>query len=127
MKKVLTGIALMAVLCMSCTPRMDRQSAEAVPTDSIIRINCMLSVKPEVRDAAIALSKELVEFSKKDVGNIDYDLFINASDSNRMMIFETWQDQSSLDIHSTAPHFTHIVPQLQSMGEMSIQVFKQAK
>lgn len=88
-----------------------------------IRINCMIKAKPETREQVLELAKELVAFSKKDAGNIDYDIFASQTDSMSMMIFETWTDQASLDVHSASPHFTRIVPQLQALSEMSIEVF----
>ncbi|MCR4765281.1 MAG: antibiotic biosynthesis monooxygenase [Bacteroidaceae bacterium] len=86
----------------------------------------MLKVAPENVTRALGLAQELVEASRKDGGNIDYDIYQSQTAPTNLMIFETWQDQSSLDTHSAAEHFTRIVPQLQEMaiGEMAIQVFK---
>jgi len=79
---------------------------------SEIRINCLLKVTPENVTKTIELSKELVAASRNDAGNIDYDIYQSQTDPTQLMIFETWQDQPSLDIHSVAEHFTRIVPQL---------------
>lgn len=128
MKKLFLGIALMLVACVSCNNKAQESAvANVSAVDSIIRVNCTLVVPVEVRDSVVALGKELVENSRMDAGNIDYALYIDASDSSKMMIIETWSDQPSLDKHMAQPHFTRIVPQLQSLSQMGIKVFKGPK
>ena len=102
------------------------QSFTAKSEGDQIRINCMLKVAPENVTRALGLAQELVEASRKDGGNIDYDIYQSQTTPTNLMIFETWKDQPSLDAHSAAEHFTRIVPQLQEMaiGEMAIQIFK---
>ena len=102
------------------------QSFTAKSEGDQIRINCMLKVAPENVTKALGLAQELVEASRKDSGNIDYDIYQSQTTPTNLMIFETWKDQPSLDTHSAAEHFTRIVPQLQEMaiGEMAIQIFK---
>jgi len=128
MKKVLLGMAFLLVSAVSCTQKGKMLQAEAVgDTDSIIRINCMIDVTPKNREAVIAFSKELVDSSKKDMGNITYDLMESATDSSKMMIFETWKNQPSLDKHSASVHFRRLVPKIQKLAKMDVQIFKMKK
>ncbi|MCE2615397.1 putative quinol monooxygenase [Phocaeicola oris] len=128
MKKLFLGIALMLVACVSCTNKTQENAVANVPAvDSIIRVNCTLVVPADVRDSVVTFGKELVDSSRMDAGNIDYALYIDAADSSKMMIIETWSDQPSLDKHMAQPHFTRIVPQLQSLTQMGIKVFKGPK
>lgn len=105
---------------------MSIQSFTANSEGNEIRINCLLKVAAENVTRALGLAQELVEASRKDGGNIDYDLYQSQTDPTQLIIFETWKDQPSLDTHSAAEHFTRLVPQLQEMaiGEMAIQIFK---
>ena len=50
----------------------------------------------------------------------------SATDSTQLMFVETWKDQPSLDKHSASAHFTTIVPQIQKLGQMTLQPFKKA-
>lgn len=128
MKKVLLGMAFLLVAGVSCTQKSKMVQAEAsADTDSIIRINCMVDVTSPNREAVIALSKELVDSSRKDVGNISYDLMKSATDSSKMMIFETWKNQPSLDKHSASAHFKRLVPKIQKLAKMDVQIFKMKK
>lgn len=89
----------------------------------MIRLNCTLTVSQENRAKAIELCKELVEASLKDAGVISYDIFASETRPSSLLIFETWQDQPSLDAHSASKHFTTLVPQIQALGEMTIEAF----
>lgn len=92
----------------------------------VLRLNCPTTVTEETREAVIELCKELVASSLNDEGNIAYDLFISCSDPCKMLIFETWKDQESLDKHSAAEHFTRLVPQIQELGTLEVESFKLA-
>ena len=117
-------MAIAAIAMIGCGPKAAQEKAEGAENaeKAPIRINCLVKVTPENRDAVIALSKELVDSSRTDAGNIDYDLYESANDPSKLIIFETWEDQASLDVHSAAPHFTRLVPQIQEKSEMTIQV-----
>ena len=92
--------------------------------DFVLRLNCPTTVSAENREAVIALCKELVASSLADEGNIAYDLYLSTTDPSKMLIFETWKDQESLDKHSAAEHFTRLVPQIQELGTLEVESFK---
>ena len=92
----------------------------------VLRLNCPTTVSEENREAVIALCKELVASSLADEGNIAYDLYLSTTDPSKMLIFETWKDQESLDKHSAAEHFTRLVPQIQELGTLEVECFKLA-
>lgn len=133
MKRIMYGLAMMSLIGMaSCAQKAAQQQEEAAPeaaaSNNEIRINCLFKVAPENVANIVNLSKELVAASRNDSGNIDYDIYQSQTDPTQLMIFETWKDQASLDVHSAAAHFTRIVPQLANaaVGEMAIQSFTQA-
>ncbi|MBQ5401638.1 MAG: antibiotic biosynthesis monooxygenase, partial [Bacteroidales bacterium] len=80
------------------TTVLQQMQADAEPEgEYVLRLNCPTTVTEETREAVIELCKELVASSLTDEGNIAYDLYISCSDPCRMLIFETWKDQESLD------------------------------
>jgi quinol monooxygenase YgiN len=126
MKKVLFGMVAMMLTMFSCSQKT-QTAQNAADSDSVIRVNFMVTVTPAVRDSVIALSKELVDSSRLDSGNISYDVLASATDPNLLMIMETWKNQASLDKHSAAPHFTRIVPAIQKIAKTDAQIFKKAE
>ena len=129
MKHLLLAVAATMAAIVSCAPKGGTGTAATTPadSDSILRLNCMIEVTPANRDSVIALSKELVAASLKDSGNLSYDLMLSTTDPSKMMILETWADQKSLDKHSASEHFTRLVPQIQSLAKMDVQVMIQRK
>ena len=126
MKHLLLAVAATMAAIVSCAPKGGTGTAATTPadSDSILRLNCMIEVTPANRDSVIALSKELVAASLKDSGNLSYDLMLSTTDPSKMMILETWADQKSLDKHSASEHFTRLVPQIQSLAKMDVQVYQ---
>ena len=51
---------------------------------------------------------------------MEYDMYQSETRPGHLVIYETWKDQASLDAHSATSHFTTIVPQMQALGELSI-------
>ena len=107
------------------TTVLEQMQADAEPEgEFVLRLNCPTTVTEQTRDSVIALCKELVASSLEDEGNIAYDLYISCTDPCKMLIFETWKDQESLDKHSAAEHFTRLVPQIQELGTLEVECFK---
>ena len=107
------------------TTVLEQMQADAEPEgEFVLRLNCPTTVTEQTREAVIALCKELVASSLEDEGNIAYDLYISCTDPCKMLIFETWKDQESLDKHSAAEHFTRLVPQIQELGTLEVECFK---
>ena len=89
-----------------------------------IRLNVFYTVKDEAsRAEAVATARKLVEASRQDAGCISYDFLESATQPGEYMIIETWENDSVLDIHSNAPHFTEYVPVLRQLGEMRAERF----
>ena len=89
----------------------------------MIRINVFIQVDKANKAAVIEAGKELVAGSLKDKGCVAYDLFASATREDVLMICETWTDEASLSAHEQAPHFTTLVPKIQSLATMKIENF----
>src|SRR5215510_13634726 len=50
------------------------------------------------------LLKRLTEASRKDEGNMRFDVLQHAMRSNHFTVIETWQSEKALDAHAGAPH-----------------------
>ena len=82
----------------------------------MIRINSKFEIKPDTdRDIVLALGKDLVRHSRRDAGNVDYDLMVSSTNPNEMMFVETWDTAENLKAHSEASHFERLVPMLKDM------------
>jgi len=59
---------------------------------------------PPGKDEAIALLKQLAEASRKEDGNVRFEVWQQSSRQNHCTIVEVWQDQKSLEAHAMAAH-----------------------
>lgn len=89
----------------------------------MIRLNCFFQADEgryeEALDAALALTVA----SRKDEGNVAYDVFESGTRANVFMICETWTDDEALSKHSAAPHFVHYVGLMQECGTLKLERF----
>lgn len=61
------------------------------------------------------LTKELVEKSQAEAGNVMYTSNQSIEDERVHCFIEIWKDQEAIDMHNASEHFQRIIPQL---GEM---------
>lgn len=88
----------------------------------MIRLNAFFTLKSAAdADQVLALAKELISYSRKDEGNIAYDIFCSGTNPLVMMFCETWSDQASLDRHSQSDHFTRLVPAIEAFTESGLK------
>ena len=78
----------------------------------MIKVIAEFFVKPEALDIVVKLAKELVTETKKEVGCLAYNLFMDDADNARLVIIEEWESQEILDIHSDSEHFKRLVPSM---------------
>ena len=84
----------------------------------MIKIVVKSYIKADKMDEYLALVKTLVEATNKnDAGCIKYELFQAVDNPQIMTMIEEWESQDALDKHSSAPHFTQIIPQLGQFNE----------
>lgn len=122
------AIAGMAVMSACCTDKKcDENKCEATTVEepAVIRLNVFYTVSEEAnREKAVEIAKELVAASRQDAGCISYDMYASATTPGEYIIIEIWENDSVLDIHSNAPHFTTYVPQLRELGDMRAERFE---
>ncbi len=125
MKQIMYGaLMLMALAGCSGAKNTDCNDSEATAatTESVIRLNVFYTANDSADIEKInEIGSKLVEASRNDAGCISYDMYKSVTMPGEYIIVETWENDSLLDIHSNAPHFTEYVPQLQSMGTMRNQ------
>jgi quinol monooxygenase YgiN len=64
-----------------------------------------LTLKPEKIDPFIHFTKELIEKSRAEEGNISYTLYQNPSAPTQFIFFEEWANQEAIDFHFATVHF----------------------
>lgn len=90
----------------------------------MIKINCNLVCETEEkRKRALETAIELTEYSLHDGGCLQYDVYASQTNSDRLMIVETWESEEALKAHSESDHYKRLVPRLQEDADVIIQKF----
>jgi len=72
--------------------------------DFVIYVVATLTVKPEMRAELIAGAKACIAETRKEAGNIAYDMHESVSDPTRMVFVEQWEDAEALGPHGKSEH-----------------------
>jgi quinol monooxygenase YgiN len=72
--------------------------------DLVIYVVATLTVKPETRAEFIAGAIACIKETRKEPGNIAYDLHESVTDPARMVFVEQWENAEALVPHRSAEH-----------------------
>jgi quinol monooxygenase YgiN len=66
-------------------------------------------VPAENREHVLALLRELAAESRKEPGNISFDIYEHVDDPSRVVLLERYASREAFAVHRTTPHFHDLV------------------
>lgn len=84
------------------------------------------AVKVDSVSTVLNLMTEMIEATRKEAGNICYDLFQDPSSPQKILIYEEYKDAEAIEAHRMSAHFQNLVVKqiLPHLEERSVQVFE---
>ncbi len=82
----------------------------------MIYVVATLSVKPESHAEFIAAATACIEATRKEPGNIAYDLHESVTDHTKMVFVEQWENAEALVPHRAAEH-------MKTFGRVAVKCF----
>ena len=82
----------------------------------MIYVVATLSVKPESRAELIEAAKACIAETRKEPGNIAYDLHESVTDPSKMVFVEQWENAEALVPHRAAEH-------MKTFGRIAVKCF----
>ncbi|MGL5165604.1 MAG: putative quinol monooxygenase [Afipia sp.] len=70
----------------------------------MIYVVATLTIKPEMRAELIAAAKACIADTRKEAGNIAYDLHESVTDPTKLVFVEQWESVEALVPHRKAEH-----------------------
>jgi len=70
----------------------------------LIYVVATLTIKPEMRAELIAAAKACIADTRKEAGNIAYDLHESVTDPTKLVFVEQWDNAEALMPHRKAEH-----------------------
>jgi quinol monooxygenase YgiN len=80
----------------------------------VIYVVATLTVKPETRAEFIAGATACIKETRKEPGNIAYDLHESVTDPTKMVFVEQWENAEALVPHRSAEH-------MKAFGRIAVQ------
>jgi quinol monooxygenase YgiN len=87
-----------------------------------ICIIATVTPKPEFRDSVEQAMRTLVSHTRKEPGNLRYDLFARVDGADAFDVFEIYTDQAAIDAHSQSPHFQAFSSQVKDLLSAPVEV-----
>jgi len=95
-------LALSLLLAMVLLPIASMPTTYA--QDNAVYVVSYIDVAPAARGMATSLLRQLASASRKDEGNMRFDILQRAAPSNQFAIVAIWKDQKAYDAHLAASH-----------------------
>ena len=102
---------LYAMLAVILIPLAATPPARA-QNDPTIHMISYIDVAPAAKDQAAALLRPLAEASRKDAGNMLFQILQRTAPAHQFVIVATWKDQQAVDAHEAAAHYKQFRSQL---------------
>lgn len=95
-------VGLAILLALAAMPIVSMQTAPA--QDNAVYVVSYIDVAPSARGTATTLLQQFASASRKDAGNMRFDILQRMAPSNQFAIVAVWKDQNAYDAHLAAAH-----------------------
>ncbi|MEA4881093.1 MAG: putative quinol monooxygenase [Synergistaceae bacterium] len=91
----------------------------------MIIVSAKFTAKPGLKDKIAEVSREAVELTRREKGNISYTL-LSSTEDDTFMYYEEWEDLDSLKAHLKTEHIAAAREARRDMitGPVSVRVFE---
>lgn len=79
-------------------------------------------VKQEKIQEFKMVAEKLIIESRKEKGNISYNLYEDSNNHNILTFIEGWESEEVIKLHNSSKHFTTIVPKLGEFEESKPEI-----
>ncbi|MGG7667363.1 putative quinol monooxygenase [Yersinia sp. J1] len=91
-----------------------------------VRVIASLVAKPEFIEDVKAIVHQIIEPSRAEGGNLQYDLHAEIGQPSTFVFFERWASDDALQKHNKTAHFQAFVGQLDGkLDNLDIKTLKQ--
>jgi quinol monooxygenase YgiN len=102
-------IVSLAVLVLATAQRGNAEE----PVNSPVYAVTYFEVAPPAAAQAASLAREYAEASRKEAGNVAFDVLAEIGRPNRLAVLQAWRDKPALDAHVAAPSTAALRDKLQ--------------
>jgi quinol monooxygenase YgiN len=85
------------------------------PVNNLVYAVTYFEVAPATAGQAAGLAREYAEASRKEAGNVAFDMLTEIGRPNRLAVLQAWRDKAALDAHVAAPSTAALRDKLQPL------------
>ncbi len=87
----------------------------------MIIVHGTIPIRPECRDRALQLARDMTEATCTEPGCLSYDFYVGLSDPNTLMLFQEWESMEALMRHFQTDHMEEFLRALPTVvsGEIT--------
>ena len=78
----------------------------------MIIVHGTIPIRPDCRERALELARQMTEATQAEVGCISYDFYVGLSDPNTLMLFQDWESMEALMGHFQTDHMEEFLQEL---------------
>lgn len=92
----------------------------------MIIVHGTFPVKPEVRDDALDLMRQMATASREEQGCISYEFYVGLTDPNTLLLFQEWESVDALQGHFETDHMEEFLKLLPNVldGEVATRRYE---
>jgi quinol monooxygenase YgiN len=117
-KSLFFGIFCSVLLLCSFTGKADVQ-------DETLTIVANITIKAEYKDDVYKAIKTVVDATRKESGNIFYDVFEDTNNPLKLTFIETWKSQAAIDSHNNSAHFKEFLKAVDGKATLGATTLRQ--
>ena len=92
---------------------------------SELKIVAAIAVKQQYQSEIETALKTVVDATRKEAGNVSYDLHQDLKNPLKYTILEVWKSQAAIDEHNASAHFKAFVAAIDAkIDSLSVDVIK---
>jgi quinol monooxygenase YgiN len=100
-------------------------TCKAEVKDETLTIVATITVKAEYKEDVYKAIKTVVDATRKESGNIFYDVFEDVKNPLKLTFIETWKSQDAINAHNNSTHFKDFVKAVEGKATLEANVLKQ--
>lgn len=91
-----------------------------------LKIIAVIAVKAVYRKEMEEILHTVVDGTRKEEGNISYDLHQDCQNPLKYTILEVWKSQAAIDLHNESAHFKAFVKAIEGkVDSLAVDIIKQ--
>ena len=93
--------------------------------DETLTIVATVTVRAEFKDDILKSIKTVVDATRREPGNIFYDVYEDVANPLKFVFIETWKSQAAIDAHNKTTHFNDFIKAVEGKATLEANILKQ--